>query len=78
MKTLPLFAAALLVSVATVFAEVKSLLDAGKTPADIKAALPAIGETLKKNPRIARYVQGNMTAHVEKACLELGGQALPK
>lgn len=59
-------------------AEVQVQLTAGKSPAEIKAVLPVIGEALKKNPRIARYVPNNLTAHVQKACVELGGQPLPK
>ena len=59
-------------------AQVKALVDAKKSPADVKAALPAITAELKKNPRIARYVPANLTAHVQKAYLELGGEPLPK
>ena len=50
----------------------------GQTPAEIKAALPTIAEALKQNPRIARYVPANLTAHLSKACVEQGGQPLPK
>ena len=59
-------------------AQAKAQLAAGKTPAEIKAALPAISAALKQDPRIARYVPGNLTAHLTKACVELGGQPLPK
>lgn len=57
---------------------VQALVDTGKSPAEVKAAVSAIGEELKKNPRIARYVQANPTAHVEKMYRELGGQPFPK
>jgi glyoxylase-like metal-dependent hydrolase (beta-lactamase superfamily II) len=57
---------------------VKALVAARKTPAEVKAALPAIGDELKQNPRIARYVQPNMTAHVQKVYMELGGEPLPR
>ena len=59
-------------------AQAKALLAAGKSPAEIKAALPAVGEALKQNPRIARYVPANLTAHVQKACVELGGPPWPR
>jgi cyclase len=58
--------------------EMKALVTAGKTPAEVKASLPDISATLKKNERIARYVPTNLTAHVQKVYLELGGQPLPK
>ena len=59
-------------------AQAKAQLDRGQTPAEIKAALPTIAEALKQNPRIARYVPTNLTAHLSKACVEQGGQPLPK
>ena len=58
--------------------QVKALHDAGRSPAEVKAALPDIGAALKKNPHLARYVPANLTAHVQKVYLELGGQPLPK
>jgi cyclase len=58
--------------------EVKALVDAKKTPAEVKAALPDISAALKKNERIARYVQNNMTAHVQKVWIEFGGEPLPR
>jgi len=59
-------------------AEVKALVDAHKSPAEVKAALPGISAALKKDRHIARYVPANLTAHVQKVSLELGGQPLPK
>jgi hypothetical protein len=59
-------------------AQVKALVDAGKSAAEIKAAAPQVGAELKKNPRIARYVMPTMTAHVQQAYLELGGRPFPK
>ncbi|HWA08612.1 MAG TPA: MBL fold metallo-hydrolase [Opitutaceae bacterium] len=57
--------------------EVKALVDAHKTAAEVKAAVPAIAAELKKTPNIARYVPTNLTAHVQKVYLELGGQVFP-
>jgi cyclase len=57
---------------------VQALIDAGKSAADVKAAVPAIGAELKKNPRIARYVPNTPTAPVEKVYRELGGQPFPR
>ncbi len=59
-------------------AQVKTLADAHRTPAAVKAALPDIAAALKKNPSIARFVPGNLTAHVQKAWTEFGGEPLPK
>jgi len=59
-------------------AQVKTLVDAKKSPAEIKAALPEIGAALKKSEHIARYVPANLTAHVQKAYTEFGGGPLPK
>jgi glyoxylase-like metal-dependent hydrolase (beta-lactamase superfamily II) len=58
--------------------EVKALADAHKTPAEVKAALPDLAAAIKKNEHIARYVPKDLTAHVQKAWSELGGEALPK
>jgi cyclase len=57
--------------------QVRALIDAHKTPADVKAALPALAATLKQNSQIARYVPANLTAHVQKVYTELGGTPLP-
>jgi glyoxylase-like metal-dependent hydrolase (beta-lactamase superfamily II) len=58
--------------------EVKALSDAHKTPAEVTAALPDIAAALKKDAHIARYVPANLTAHVQKAWTEFGGEPLPK
>jgi len=58
--------------------EVKALVDAGKSAAEIKAAAPVIAAEIKKTPNIARYVPSNLTGHVQKAYLELGGTVFPK
>lgn len=63
---------------AALLAQARAQRDGGKTPAEIKAALGTIAETLKQDPRIARYVPANLTAHLTKACVELGGAPLPK
>lgn len=57
---------------------VKSRVEAGKSAAELKGALPEIAEELKKDERAARYVPANLTAHVQKVYLELGGGPLPK
>ncbi|MEZ5385637.1 MAG: MBL fold metallo-hydrolase [Prosthecobacter sp.] len=51
---------------------------AGKEPAAIEAAVPAIMAALKKNERIARYAGNFLPAQVEKAFIEQGGQPWPK
>jgi cyclase len=59
---------------------VQTLVAAGKTPAQVKAAVPELGAQLRKIAHIARYVPSDFwfTAHVEKVYVELGGEALPK
>jgi cyclase len=57
-------------------AEVQKL--AGRQPAEVEAAVPAIMATLKKNERIARYVGNSLVAQVEKAFIEQGGSPFPK
>ncbi len=51
---------------------------AGKSPAEVEAAVPAIMAELKKNARISRYVGNFLLAQVEKAYIEQGGQPFPK
>ena len=58
--------------------EVKALVDAHKSPADVKAALPAIAAAIKRDAHVARYVPANLTAHVQKVYSEMGGGLLPK
>jgi glyoxylase-like metal-dependent hydrolase (beta-lactamase superfamily II) len=57
---------------------VQALIDAKKTPAEVKAAAPALAEALKKNPHIARFVQGTLLPHLDKMYNELSGTPLPK
>lgn len=57
--------------------EVKTLMTAGKSAADVKAALPELAAKLKETPNIARYVPGNLTAHVRRVWGEFGGGAFP-
>ena len=59
---------------------VRALVDAKKTPAEVKAAVPALAATLKQIGHIARYVPTDywFTFHVEKVYMELGGDPLPK
>lgn len=58
--------------------EVKALRAAGKSAADVKAALEDIRAALKQDERIMRFVPANLTGHVEKVWRELGGEPLPK
>ena len=51
---------------------------AGKEPAAVEAAVPAIMAALKKNDRIARYAGNFLPAQVEKAFVEQGGKPWPK
>lgn len=51
---------------------------AGKEPAEVEAAVPAIMAALKKNERISRYVGNFLAAQVEKAYVEQGGKPFPK
>ena len=59
---------------------VQELVDAGRTPADVKAAAPGLAARLKKITRISRYVPAYVyfAAHVEKTYVELGGGPFPK
>jgi glyoxylase-like metal-dependent hydrolase (beta-lactamase superfamily II) len=59
---------------------VRALLAAKRTPAEVKAAVHALGADLRKIAHIARYVPTDfwLTAQVEKIYGELGGAALPK
>lgn len=54
----------------------QAMIDAKKSPADIRAALPALATELKQKPNIARYVPGNLTAHTEKIYTEMTGRPL--
>lgn len=58
--------------------EVKALYDAHKSPAEVKAAVPAIAEALKKIPGAGRYVPGSMLVPVQKVYVELGGAPFPR
>ena len=58
--------------------QVKALVDAGKSAAEIKAAGPAVAAAIKKTPNIARYVPADLTRHIQKVYLELGGTVFPK
>jgi glyoxylase-like metal-dependent hydrolase (beta-lactamase superfamily II) len=55
-------------------AEVKKLVDAGKKPAEVKAAVNDIKAALRKNPRIERYVGDFFSAQVDKVYTEMGGK----
>lgn len=55
-------------------AEVKKLVDAGKKPQEIKAALDDIKASVRKINSIARYVGDFFPAQVEKVYTEMGGK----
>jgi cyclase len=59
---------------------VQELVDAGKSPSQIKAAIPGLAAELRRDRQIARYVPTDFyfAAHVEKTYVELGGVPLPK
>ncbi len=57
---------------------IKALLEAKKSPADVKAALPAIATELKAIASIARFVPATLTTQAEKVYTELGGAPFPK
>lgn len=52
--------------------------DAGKSPAEAKAAVGALKEALQKNEKIARYVGDFFASQAEKLWTELGGEPFPK
>jgi cyclase len=58
---------------------VQALVDAKKTPADVKAVVPQLSAQLRKIAHIARYVPADnwFAAHVDKVYQELGGAPLP-
>jgi glyoxylase-like metal-dependent hydrolase (beta-lactamase superfamily II) len=59
---------------------VQALVDAAKTPDEVKAAAPALAAELRKHRQVARYVPTDfyITAQVEKIYMELGGTSLPR
>jgi len=59
---------------------VQAQVDAKKSPAEVKAAVPAIAARLRTIKHIARYVPTDFwfTAQVDKVYTELGGQELPE
>lgn len=57
---------------------VQTLLNAKRTPAEAKAALPALASELKAIAAIARFVPASLNAHAEKVWIELGGTPFPR
>ena len=57
---------------------IKARVDARRSTAEVKAALPDVAAELKKIPNIARYVPASLNAHAEKIYREFGGQPFPK
>jgi len=53
---------------------VGQLMRAGKSPAEVKASVESLRETLRGNERIARYLGGMFPSQVEKVYVELGGK----
>lgn len=56
----------------------KTLFDAGKSPAEAKAAIPAIFDELKAIEQIERYVAGGLPGQAAFVWKELGGEAFPE
>jgi len=58
---------------------VRALVDAGRSPGEVRAAVPDLASRLKGIERIRRFVPSPVyfAAHVEKALAELGGGPLP-
>ena len=54
--------------------EVRKLVDAGKSPEEVKAATDMIKETLRKQERLAIYLGSFFSAQVEKVYVEMGGK----
>jgi cyclase len=57
--------------------EVKKLVDARKSPAEVQAAVNQIKSSLEKQERIARYLGNSLPAQIDKVYTEMGGQPLP-
>jgi cyclase len=59
---------------------VREFVDARKTPAEVKAACPALAARMRTMKNIGRYVPTDFwfTAQVDKVFTELGGQELPE
>jgi cyclase len=59
---------------------VQEFVDAKKTPAEVKAAAPALAARMRPMKNIGRYVPTDFwfTAQVDKVYTELGGQELPE
>ncbi|MBL9199539.1 MAG: MBL fold metallo-hydrolase [Opitutaceae bacterium] len=56
----------------------QALIAAKKSPADVKAALPALATELKAIANIARFVPASLLNQAEKIHVELGGAAFPR
>jgi len=59
-------------------ARANGLRNAGKSPAEAKAAAPGIQEEMAAMENISRYVGSGLTGQLEKAWTELGGAAFPE
>ena len=57
--------------------EVKKLVDAKRSPEEVKASVELIKAALLKEERIARFVGAFIEPQVEKAFVEMGGKAFP-
>jgi glyoxylase-like metal-dependent hydrolase (beta-lactamase superfamily II) len=60
--------------------DVSALVDAKRSPDEIKAAVPGIGARLRAIGSIARYVPDDtwLVAHVNDVCRQLGAAPLPR
>lgn len=59
-------------------ARANALRNAGKSPAEAKAAADGIREEMAAMKGVANYVGGGLTGQLEKAWAELGGAAFPE
>jgi glyoxylase-like metal-dependent hydrolase (beta-lactamase superfamily II) len=56
---------------------VQELIDAKKTPLEVRDSALAMATSLKRQPNIARYVPAALLPHLSKVYQELSGAALP-
>ncbi|MSU35759.1 MAG: MBL fold metallo-hydrolase [Pedosphaera sp.] len=54
--------------------EVQKLFSAGKSPAEVKAALDTIKSTIQRQESLATYLGGGFESQVEKIYVEMGGK----
>lgn len=60
------------------YSRMKALFDAGKSPAEAKAAVPGIYDELKSIEQIERYVAGGLPGQAAMVWTQLGGDPFPE